>query len=147
MKFIEVDLLRFLTFIETKIHEGQTVIKDPIRKKWILLQPEEMVRQLLIQYLIRECNISSGQIQVEKSFKLNGLQRRFDIVVYDSDVKPYILVECKAPDQKINQIVFDQVSAYNLSLGAPYVLVTNGKMLCVAEVVTTNGYYFLDSIP
>ncbi len=105
---------------------GMTELWDGVRKKYILLQPEELLRQLVVQWFIHDLNLSCHKIQVEKQFKVNGRIKRFDIVVYDSDVKPYILVECKSHNEPIDQKVFDQISVYQSAIAAPYLLLTNG---------------------
>jgi len=99
---------------------------DVVRKKWVVLTPEEWVRQHLIHFLRDHRGWSESLMAVEKNLKYNGLNRRPDVVVYTSDMKPLLLAECKAPDVNINQAVLDQAAMYNRSLGVAYVLVTNG---------------------
>jgi hypothetical protein len=99
---------------------------DVVRKKWVVLTPEEWVRQHLIHFLRDHRGWSESLMAVEKNLKYNGLNRRPDVVVYTSDMKPLLLAECKAPDVNINQAVLDQAVMYNRSLGVSYVLVTNG---------------------
>ena len=99
---------------------------DVVRKKWVVLTPEEWVRQHLIHFLRDHRGWSESLMAVEKNLKYNGLNRRPDVVVYTSDMKPLLLAECKAPDVNINQAVLDQAVMYNRALGVAYVLVTNG---------------------
>lgn len=87
-------------------------------------------------------------IQVEKTFNINGLKRRFDIVIFDNAVNPYLLVECKAPEVNINQKTFDQIMAYQTALKATYIMVTNGINTYLARLDDAQKtYLFYDSIP
>ena len=109
-----------------KNSENNTHIFDVIRKKFVVLQPEELVRQHCIQFLINEKNFPVSLINVEKVVQINGLNKRYDIVVYNSDGSIYLIVECKAPRVKISQSAFDQIARYNLALKASCLMVTNG---------------------
>ena len=109
-----------------KNSENNTHIFDVIRKKFVVLQPEEWVRQHCIQFLINEKNFPVSLINVEKVVQINGLNKRYDIVVYNSDGSIYLIVECKAPRVKISQSAFDQIARYNLALKASCLMVTNG---------------------
>lgn len=106
---------------------GQTEVFDPIRKKWLLLTPEERVRQQLILFLLNVKQIPASHISVEKAICVNGLTKRYDLVVFNEQMKPEIVIECKAPDVPITQAVVEQVGRYNKTLHAPIVGVTNGK--------------------
>ncbi len=105
---------------------GQIKIFDVVRKKYIVLTPEEWVRQHILHFFILEKKIPKGLIAVEKEIKYNGLSKRFDILVYTKATHPFIMVECKAPDVEILQSVFDQVAVYNKSFVADYIMVSNG---------------------
>ena len=109
-----------------KNSENNTHIFDVIRKKFVVLQPEEWVRQHCVQYLIQEKNYPISLINVEKVVLINGLKKRYDIVVFNPDGSLALVVECKAPKVKITQAAFDQIARYNLTLKAPYLMVTNG---------------------
>lgn len=122
---IDIDLHQYSDRLQIKKTGGKTMIFDMIRKKYLVFQPEEMVRQLLIIYLI-EIGYPKEKIQVEKGLNVLGQYRRFDIVVYDPSYEPYLLVECKSHKVVINQETFDQIANYNLILRAPYLLVSNG---------------------
>ncbi len=130
---IELHLSDFVSKINTKVQNDRTYILDPIRKKYLVLQPEELVRQSCILWLIDQ-GFSRNRFQVEKLIKINGLSRRFDIVVYDKEIKPYILVECKAPDVRIDQSTFDQIASYQMALNAPYLMVSNGISNYLAQM-------------
>src|ERR1041385_1944305 len=95
--------------------EQSSKIFDIIRRKYVTLTPEEWVRQHIIHYLVNEKKVPASLFAVEKILKVNQLSRRTDVLIY-KDIKPVLLVECKSPDVKINQHVFDQAARYNLSL-------------------------------
>lgn len=101
-------------------------IFDIVRKIYVALTPEEWVRQHFLNYLISDRMMPAGLIAVEKQIFVNRLSRRCDIVVYDTSGKPQMIVECKSPNVKINQQVFDQAIHYNISLNIKYLLLTNG---------------------
>src|SRR5437762_6309874 len=100
--------------------DGQSSkIFDIIRRKYVALTPEEWVRQHIIHYLVNEKNVPKSLMAVEKILKVNQLKRRTDVLVYRG-VQPLLLTECKSPDIKITQKVFDQAARYNLSLDVKY---------------------------
>lgn len=106
---------------------GNAEIFDPVRRKWVRKTEEELVRQHIILYLIQEKEIPISHISVEKEIKMNGLSRRYDIIVFDKECLPYMVIECKAPHVKITQEVVEQVGRYNKTLRAPIIGVTNGE--------------------
>jgi len=110
----------------TKQRNGNTLIFDIVRKKYIILTPEEFVRQHVIHYLVEEKKVPLGLINVEKSIKFNGLIKRFDLVVYSRDGQMFLLVECKAPNVEINQKVVKQAGVYQKVLNPHCVMLTNG---------------------
>ena len=126
----------------------QNLIFDPLRKKNVVLTPEEWVRQNFLQYLIIEKKYPASLIIVEMGLKLNKLSKRSDIVVYSNQGKPLLLVECKAPSVKITQKVFDQIARYNMSLQVNFLIVTNGlKHFCCNLNYASGSYSFLEEIP
>jgi hypothetical protein len=131
-----------------KNSENNTYIFDVIRKKFVVLQPEEWVRQNCIQFLINEKNFPVNLINVEKVVKINGLNKRYDIIVYNSDGSIFLIVECKAPKVKISQSAFDQIARYNLILKASYLMVTNGLNHYFCTIDHNLGIYnFLKELP
>ncbi len=122
---IDINLHSYKDQLKLKNEKGAVYIFDIIRKKNLVLQPEELVRQLLIHFLISK-GYPKEKIQVEKGFNINGMYRRFDIIVYNSVFEPFLLVECKSHTTKIDQSTFDQIAIYNLAVKAPYLLVCNG---------------------
>ncbi|AWL78047.1 type I restriction enzyme HsdR N-terminal domain-containing protein [Capnocytophaga canimorsus] len=131
-----------------KNSENKTLIFDEIRKKFVVLQPEEWVRQHVVQFLIQEKSFPKSLINVEKELMINGLKKRYDIVVYKNTGEILLVVECKAPDILINQKVFDQVFRYNLSLQASVLMVTNGLQHYYAMIdYNSNKLLFMESLP
>ncbi len=120
--------------LHTEESEEQVMVFDPIRKAWFVFQPEEEVRQHLIQFLIREKGISPNLISVEKEIAYRGTRRRFDVVVFDRNGSPDIVCECKAPEVAITQDTVNQIARYNTVLKAPHLLLTNGKGLIVFSI-------------
>ena len=145
---ISLDLLSFQKQLKTKKVDNKKFLFDPIRKKFLVLQPEEMVRQLFILYLIHEKKISKNRIGIEKSLKVNTLNRRLDILIYDKSVAPFMLIECKAPSVKIDQSTFEQIARYNLPLQVPYLVVTNGMTTyCCKMDYKNESFEFLKELP
>ena len=106
--------------------EGEEVILDPLRRKFVKLTPEEWVRQNFIQYLISEGRYPLGLIGIEMQFGHNKLKKRTDILVHNRSGKPVMIVECKAPEILLEEKVFEQIVTYNMKLKVPYLVVTNG---------------------
>ncbi|NJX16305.1 type I restriction enzyme HsdR N-terminal domain-containing protein [Tamlana crocina] len=131
-----------------KNKENKVSIFDAIRKKFVILQPEEWVRQHCIQYLIEEKKFPKSLINVEKELTINGLKKRYDIVVFNPNGSIHLIVECKAPSISINQSTFDQIARYNLKLNATYLMVTNGLNHYFCQMDFENSrYQFLKNIP
>lgn len=123
-------------------------IWDVARKQYVALTPEEWVRQHVVHFLIAEKNYPASLISVEMGLKLHGMQRRCDIVIFNHTGNPIFVVECKAPEVKIDQKVFDQIAQYNLVLKVPYLLVTNGmRHYCCELDHQTEAWHFLEEIP
>lgn len=145
---IELDFLQYKEQVKVKTTDGKRYIFDPLRKKWLVLQPEEFVRQLVMQYLLTEKNYHSSHMAVERMLKVNKLTKRCDILIYDLTQQPFLLVECKAPHVKINQAVFRQIAWYNMPLKVQYLLVTNGRQtFCCAMDYEKEDFSFLEEIP
>ncbi len=105
---------------------GKDFIFDALRKKWLLLTPEEWVRQNFVQYLLQVKNYSYTLIAIEKEIKLGELKKRFDILVYDNNHQPWMMVECKAASVKLNEKVLEQALRYNMSVPVEFIVITNG---------------------
>ena len=131
-----------------KNSENKTSIFDVIRKKFVILQPEEWVRQHCVQYLIQEKNYPVSLINSEKELSINGLKKRYDILVFDTKGQIHLIVECKSPNVPITQTTFDQVARYNLALNATYLMVTNGLNHYYCQMdFDAERYQFLKEIP
>ncbi|BCY29222.1 type I restriction enzyme HsdR N-terminal domain-containing protein [Flavobacterium okayamense] len=131
-----------------KNSENKTFIFDVIRKKFLLLTPEEWVRQHVVNYLIEEMYYPKSLINVEKLVKVNGINKRYDIVVFRNDGSFFLLVECKAPEVNITQQTFDQIAQYNLVLNAENLMVTNGLNHYFCQMDFENEkYIFLKELP
>lgn len=114
----------------------------------MVLQPEEWVRQHVVHYLSNTKKFPLSLINVEKQLTLNGIKKRYDVVVFNSDGTIHLLVECKAPSVAINQHVFDQIAQYNMQLKATFLMVTNGleHFYCKMDYIQEK-YAFLPTIP
>ena len=110
----------------TKKENGIDFIFDEIRKSWIAMSDEEWVRQNFVQYLIQTCRYPAAFIAVEKEIMLGELKKRFDILIYDSQHKPWMLVECKSPSNILNNETLQQVLRYNISVPVSFLIITNG---------------------
>ena len=131
-----------------KNSENKVAIFDEVRKKFIILTPEEWVRQHVVHYLMKEKNYPKSWVNVEKQIKINGLTKRYDVVVFNPDGSIYILVDCKAPEIKINQNTFDQIARYNMVIKAQYLMVTNGLEHYFCQMDYKNEkYHFLQELP
>lgn len=106
---------------------AKTYIFDPIRKAWLLLTEEEWVRQNFVAYLIKERGYPSSLIALEKELLLNGLKKRFDVLVYDNQHQPWMMIECKAPEVALSEAVLQQALRYNMSIPVSYIIITNGN--------------------
>ena len=110
-----------------KKESGVEFIFDFIRKQWIVLNEEEWVRQNFIQYMIQTLKYPGSFIAVEKEIMLGELRKRFDALVYDSNHTPWMLIECKGKDIKLEDPVLLQVLRYNISVPVSFVIITNGR--------------------
>lgn len=135
---------------EYKLHKtkGRLEIFDTIRKKFVVLTPEEWVRQHFVNFLVHHFKYPKSLIKLEGGLKYNTMRRRSDIVVYDRSAAPFMIVECKAASVAINQNVFNQAATYNKSLAAKYLVVTNGMVHYCCEINHhALSYRFLDELP
>ena len=131
-----------------RLDDGKQFILDVFRKKYVLLTPEEEVRQRFARYLTDEMGYPASLMMTEFSLKLNEMTRRCDILVHKPAGHPAVLVECKAPEVKITQAVFDQAARYNLVFKVKYLMVTNGlKHYCCEINFETEKIDFLKEIP
>jgi len=141
--------LNFPTYnFRFKSSENKVRIFDVIRKKFVVLQPEEWVRQHVLQQLIYDKKYPKSLINVEKQLILNGLKKRYDVVVYKPDGSIALLVECKAPNVPITKSVFDQIARYNMDLKASHLMLTNGLQHYYCQMdYDAKKYKFLEDVP
>lgn len=130
------------------VDEQRTEIFDQFRKKFVTLNPEEWVRQHMLNYLVTEFKYPANLLGVEVSMKRDSMLERADIVVYNNSLTPLMIIECKAASVKLNQVVFDQAARYNLSFGVSFIAITNGLRLIAAHVnPETQKVTMLQSFP
>lgn len=131
-----------------KTENGQQLIFDEIRKKYVVLTPEERVRQTMTKFLILDRMFPLEKIAIETSISFNGLKKRCDSVVFDQNFSPLLVAEYKAPNVPITQRVFDQIAVYNLKLNVRYLLVSNGVVhYFFTSDKETKRFTFFDHIP
>ena len=121
-------------------------IWDPLRKKEVALTPEEHVRQWFIGVLAQNLHVPMHLMMSETGFRLGDKQFRADILVYDRNAKPLMVVECKRPEVELTPEVLDQAIRYNMVLNVRYMAITNGKATYICGKTET-GYVFLDYVP
>lgn len=127
---------------------NQICIFDDIRKKFVALTPEEWVRQHIVHFLLTQKHFPASLMGIEVGMKVNTMTRRADIVCYNSQAKVLLIVECKAPEVKITQAVFEQIAQYNMQLKSQYLLVSNGFQHFICKINhNTKTYEFLENIP
>lgn len=145
---LNINFLAYQQHLKVK-KEGETsYLFDPIRKKYLVLQPEELVRQLIIQYLVRQEICPMRRIAVERQIQVHQLKKRCDILIFNENYEPHFLIECKAPQVPINEKVFEQIANYNIPLKVPYLLVSNGiATYCCKINHEQESFEFLGQLP
>ena len=134
--------------VNLKKSEGKVWIFDGIRKKYVILTPEEWVRQHLINYFIQHLKYPKSLIQVERGLHFNQLQKRSDVVVYNRSGKPWMIVECKSPEVELDQKTVLQVAVYNSDVKAKYVSVSNGlKHVCYEPIPDLKDVVLMKDFP
>jgi len=134
--------------IKTKLVNSKEYLFDEIRKKWILSTPEEEVRQQFWKYLHFEKKYPVSLMAIEKTIVINGLNKRFDLLIYDRNGNPNIIVECKSRNVKINESALDQILSYQYKIGAKYLVLTNGnETYCIGIDLSSKKVTYLENIP
>ena len=133
--------------LEIRIRDEQRMLFGQIRKKWLVFTPEEYVRQCLIKYLVEDRAFPRGLVSTERGIRYAGMQRRYDLVVYDRDAKPLICCECKAPDVPIDEKALRQLSIYNSKIGARHLLLCNGKTVYFLRRTPEETFSLEEEIP
>lgn len=131
---------------KTKKEGGRNFILDLIRRKYVVLTPEEWVRQHFLHFLIHDLRYPKSLFKVESGLKFNTLQKRSDILVHNRKGEPWMLIECKSPDIKLTQKAFNQIAVYNMTIQAKYLAVTNGMIHFCCQVSETGepGTFLID---
>ena len=132
--------------LRTRKEDGKTSVYDLIRKKWVLLTKEEYVRQHFVQYLVRK-GYSPAKMAVERVIQVGERRKRFDIVVYGSDHQPWMLVECKEPDETISQDTLFQLLNYQRTLQSAYWVLTNGHQTLCVDARDINRLQWMEELP
>lgn len=137
--------------IKTRTSGGRTLIYDFLRRRYVTLTPEEWVRQHFVNMLVRHYGYSPFRLANERSIRINGQLKRCDTLIYNDTMQPVGIVEYKAPDIAVTQKVFDQIARYNLVIGAPLLIVSNGIHTYALAIHGTPGekpqVRWLDGIP
>ncbi len=133
--------------LKLKQNEGKTVVFDPIRKGWFILTPEEHVRQCLISHLISKYSYPSSLMAVEKQIIVGSLKKRFDIVIYNREHKPWMLIECKAPEVSISEHTLNQLLSYQQTAQCNYWLITNGHQTFCANACDIHHITWEEQLP
>ncbi|MEM6877462.1 MAG: type I restriction enzyme HsdR N-terminal domain-containing protein [Bacteroidota bacterium] len=138
---LDLRLDRFVDRLTVRMENNQRMIRCLLRRKWLVLQPEEFVRQLLLHFFIEDMQYNRNRITVERGLQVDSQEKRTDILVFDRRMRPWLLLECKAPKQKLSDQTFQQASTYNNPLQAPYMMISNGRQSFVCELDYEKGEY------
>lgn len=133
--------------LQLRAEDGATKVFDPVRKRWLVLTPEEHVRQYVIQTLVNKLKYPSGLLSVEKQIEVNGMVKRFDVVVYNRHHRPWMLVECKAPEVMISEQTLRQLLNYQSNIQCRYWLMTNGHQTFCADANNISDIKWLAKLP
>ena len=145
---LDLRLDRFGPFLGVRQAGDRREVRCEIRRRWLVLQPEEFVRQLLLHFFVRDMRYNRNRITVERGLNVHDEARRTDILVFTPDMRPFLLVECKAPRVPLSTATFRQAANYNGPLRVPYLMISNGRASYVAEIdYAAEDYRFLDAVP
>ena len=134
------------TFKIREPQQGKEEIWDELRRSWVRLTPEEWVRQNFIQYLLKVQGYPASNMAVERMIRLGELNKRFDLLVFDRNAQPWMMVECKAIEERLDQRVLWQVLRYNMALPVKHLVITNGEE-CHAFIKGATDFETLDVFP
>ena len=133
--------------LKLKREADRTLVYDVVRKKWLVLTPEEHVRQMLLHLLIQKMNYPQSLIAIEKKIVVGKTFKRFDVVVYDRNHQPWMLMECKEPEVSITQTTFFQLLNYQQTINAHYWVLSNGHQTYCGDASDKNEVRWLSSLP
>jgi Type I restriction enzyme R protein N terminus (HSDR_N) len=149
--YLQLDLLQYQADLVIAPHpKGGKQIFDPIRRKHLVLTPEELLRQLVLQDLLQRKGFPRSRIRVEHGIKINDRVHRCDIVVFDRAAKPWLLIECKSAKVPLTQKTFEQSARYNMVLQVPFMAITNGMntVCCALDTdVAGGGVVYMEDWP
>jgi hypothetical protein len=137
--FLQLDFLQYQANLQITVKENAKRIFDPVRRKHLVLTPEELLRQLVLQDLMQRKGISRSRIKVEHGLNFNGRIHRCDILVFDQEARPNLLIECKSPKVPLTQKTFEQSARYNMVLQVPFMAITNGISSVCCEIDYLSG--------
>lgn len=132
--------------IKMKQREGINEVFDAIRKRWLLLTPEEWVRQNFIQFLLIKKNYPASLIAIEKEIKLGELKKRCDVVIYNRQLQPWMIIECKEMNVALGEKTLEQILRYHITLPAKYLIITNGSY-CFGFKKEKDQFFQIDLFP
>ncbi|MCY7328057.1 MAG: type I restriction enzyme HsdR N-terminal domain-containing protein [Saprospiraceae bacterium] len=145
---LELDFLQFQPQLRLSKSEETTFVFDPVRRKEVVVGPEELLRQLVLLYLLEIKKYAANRIRVEVGFEFNGLRKRCDVVVFDAELKPWLLLELKSPKVPLTRRTFEQAARYNLQMQAPFLAITNGlSTFCCALDFEQRSFAYLADFP
>jgi len=145
---VGIDLLQVQSFLRIREQEGKKEVFDEVRKKWMHLLPEEWVRQLAVHYLKRMLHYPSNRFSLERKVPKGGRMGRWDLLVLDKEMQPFLLIECKSPRVLISNDTLYQAAVYNRTLKAPFLCLTNGDTTyCMHYNGQMNGYQIIQQLP
>lgn len=130
-----------------KHEDGKAFVFDPVRKAWFTLTPEEHVRQYLLGYMLDVLHYPPALVSVERLVRVGGMNRRYDVVVYSREHKPWLLAECKSPDVQVTESTLHQLLAYHSVVQARYWLLTNGPQMFCADAAEVDNIRWLSALP
>ncbi|MCP4441276.1 MAG: type I restriction enzyme HsdR N-terminal domain-containing protein [Aureispira sp.] len=145
---IAIDLLQYQGDLDLEATGSAHYVYGLVRKKYLKATPEEMVRQLILLYLTKEKGYPVGRIRTEMGLKVNDMDKRSDVLVYNDAFEPILLIECKSAKVPISESTFLQIANYNKTLKVPYLLLTNGPVTCCCKLAEGGqSFDFLENIP
>lgn len=133
--------------LQLRAEDGKTRVFDPARKRWLILTPEEHVRQYVIQILSGKMKYPLAMLSVEKQIEVNGMEKRFDMVIYNRRHKPWMLVECKSPEVMLSESTLMQLLNYQSHIQCRYWLLTNGHQTFCADAENIEDIKWLTELP
>ena len=146
--FLQLDFLQYQTDLRITTNDAQRLVFDPVRRKHLVLTPEELLRQLLLQDLLQRKHIPRSRIRVEYGLRFNERLHRCDILVFDRNGAPWLLVECKSPKVPLTEKTFEQSARYNLALQVPYLAISNGiSTVCCKLDNEVGSFSYLSDFP